>query len=88
MKDEIASSAAMYVGSAACTTSAAASYFNESTMLLILSIVGAAVAVCGLIYNIWHGNRQFRLQRQQYVDEKNERRQALGLPPLDDGEGT
>lgn len=88
MKDEIAGTTAMYVGSTACTTTAAAaSYFDESTMLLILSVVGAAVAVCGLVYNIWNGNRQFKLQRQQYIDEKNERRQALGLPSLDEGEG-
>lgn len=86
-RNEIAGDAAMFVGSTACTSSAAASFFNESTMLLILSVIGAMVAVCGLVYNVWNGNRQYKLQRQQYIDEKNERRQVLGLPPLDEGEG-
>lgn len=44
---------------------AQAAYNAESTMLLFLSATGTVIAVFGLIYTIWNGNRQYQLARQE-----------------------
>lgn len=63
-KNETLGQAAMYGGAVATSCSAPAAYSAESLMLMVFSALGALSAVCGLVYTIWNGNRNFRLQQQ------------------------
>lgn len=63
--NEILGNAAMYGGSLTACTSAPAAFMNESNMLLVLSAAGALSAVLGLVYTVWNGNRNFKLQQRQ-----------------------
>lgn len=63
-KNELLGNTVLYGGASVTSCSAPAAYATESTMLLIFSAIGALSAICGLIYTIWNGNRNFRLQQQ------------------------
>jgi hypothetical protein len=52
-------------GSLVACGSAPVALINESTMLFFFSALGALVAILGLIYSIWNGNRNYSLQRQE-----------------------
>jgi hypothetical protein len=49
------------VGSCASATVASATQNGESTILFYLTICSFVVALLGLAWSIWNGNRQFRL---------------------------
>lgn len=63
-RNELAGNTALFGGGIVTSCSAPAAYSSESTMLLIFSALGALSAVCGLVYTIWNGNRNFKLQQQ------------------------
>ena len=72
---ETVSNAVTYVGGGtACTASAAAvTYPSESTMLLMIALVGAVVSVLGLIFTVFDRNRHYKLALTQAELERQER---------------
>ena len=43
-----------------------ASYVNDSNMIILgISLLGALIAMLGLVYTIWSGERSYRLQLRQ-----------------------
>lgn len=66
---------ATYLGSGtACTAAAtAATYPSESTILLIIAIIGTSVSVAGFLYTMYNGNRHFKLALAQAELERQER---------------
>lgn len=63
-RNELLGNAAMYGGGITTSCAAPAAYTTESSMLLVFSALGALSAVCGLVYTVWNGNRNFKLQQQ------------------------
>lgn len=63
-KNELLGNATLYGGGIVTSCAAPAAYTTESSMLLVFSALGALSAVCGLVYTVWNGNRNFRLQQQ------------------------
>lgn len=69
MDKELVSSACMYGGGTVTSLAAPAAFTSESSaqmLLLILSAIGATATVCGLIYTVWNGNRNFNLAREEH----------------------
>lgn len=66
MDKELASSACMYAGGTVTSLAAPAAYASESSVLMVLSAVGATATVLGLIYTVWNGNRNFNLAREEH----------------------
>ena len=65
-KNEVLGLSAMYGGGVASSCTAPAALISESHMLMVFSALGALSAVCGLVYTIWNGNRNFKLQQQAF----------------------
>lgn len=65
MDSETAGSVATYGGALGACVSAPPAFFNESIMLTAISALGAFTAVCGLIFTIYHSNRQYALERER-----------------------
>lgn len=88
-REELAGNAAMYGGSVASCTSASISFMDESTVLMFISLASMLIAASGLIYTMWDRNRQYKLTIRQHQEERADRREQLGLKPLNnDGEPT
>ncbi|KAK0039463.1 hypothetical protein Bpfe_031140 [Biomphalaria pfeifferi] len=82
-QDEAIGAVAMYGGSVTSCTSAAAWYWDESMIVMTISIVSVLVAIAGLGFTIWDRNRQYKLAIKMMQEERADKRQSLGLPPLD-----
>jgi hypothetical protein len=63
-KNDMLGNVTLYGGAISTSCAAPAAYTTESAMLLIFSALGACSAVFGLIYTVWNGNRNFKLQQQ------------------------
>lgn len=63
-RNETLGNTAMYGGSLTTACVAQASFFTESHVLMVFSAIGALCALCGLIYTVWNGNRNFKLQQE------------------------
>lgn len=65
MDKEMIGNLTTYGGSLTACGTAPAALSNDSAMLLIFSALGAMTALCGLLYTVWNGNRNFKLQQQE-----------------------
>ncbi len=66
---------------------ATAWYWDESMIVMAVSIISLFIGAVGLIYTVWDRNRQYKFARQQWEEERAERRAQLGIPPLPRSEG-
>lgn len=62
-RDGVLGDLATYGGSVGSCSAAAASASNESTILMWIAIASFLIAAAGLVYSVWNGNRQFKLQQ-------------------------
>jgi len=76
-KNELLGNTAMYGGAITTSCAAPAAYTTESSMLLIFSALGALSAICGLVYTVWNGNRNFKLQQEAFELNRLEKLAAL-----------
>jgi hypothetical protein len=72
-RNEMIGNATLFGGTIATSCTAPAAYTTESAMLLVFSALGALSAVLGLTYTVWNGNRNFRLQQEQFELDRRER---------------
>ncbi len=83
-KNEALGTACLYGGSIATGCTAQAAFITESHVLMIFSALGALSAVCGLVYTVWNGNRNYKLQLR--LAEVNLAMRALGAKESIDAE--